>query len=80
MSFDSHTVYSSDTWSLSTMMRISRPAWYFSGRILKQDTLGVTQMKIFDLFVWLWRRVDALIPWPPTSIIAIAVKEPRPNR
>lgn len=54
--------------------RISRPPWYVSGRILKRTTLGTGQMKLFDRFVWLWRRIDASLPWPPTSIIAIAVK------
>jgi len=54
--------------------RISRPPWYVSGRILKRKTLGTGQMKIFDRFVWLWRKIDAHLPWPPTSIIAIGVK------
>jgi SAM-dependent methyltransferase len=54
--------------------RISRPPWYVSGRILKRKTLGTGQMKIFDRFVWLWRMLDAHLPWPPTSIIAIGVK------
>jgi hypothetical protein len=31
-------------------------------------------MKLFDHFVWLWRSIDSHLPWPPTSIIAIAVK------
>lgn len=55
--------------------RISRPGWYVSGRILKRTTLGYFQMKVFDRFVWLWRRIDSALPWPPTSIIAIAAKE-----
>ncbi len=54
--------------------RISRPPWYVSGRILKRTTLGSGQMKLFDRFVWLWRGIDKYLPWPPTSIIAIAVK------
>src|SRR6266852_1500283 len=54
--------------------RISRPPWYVSGRILKRTTLGSGQMKLFDRFVWLWRMLDSYLPWPPTSIIAIAVK------
>jgi glycosyltransferase involved in cell wall biosynthesis len=54
--------------------RISRPGWYVSGRILKRTTLGAVQMKMFDQLVWLWRRIDGHLPWPPTSIIAIAAK------
>jgi glycosyltransferase involved in cell wall biosynthesis len=54
--------------------RVSRPPWYVSGRILKRKTLGSGQMKVFDSFVWLWRWLDSYLPWPPTSIIAIAVK------
>jgi SAM-dependent methyltransferase len=54
--------------------RVSRPGWYVSGRILKRTTLGATQMKMFDQLVWLWRRIDPHLPWPPTSIIAIAAK------
>jgi SAM-dependent methyltransferase len=52
--------------------RISRPAWYVSGRILKRSVLGAGQMRLFDRFVWLWRRLDKVLPWPPTSIIAVA--------
>lgn len=54
--------------------RISRPAWYISGKLLRQTTLKYTQMRLFDRSVWLWRRIDKLLPWPPTSIIAIGVK------
>jgi len=55
--------------------RISRPAWYVSGRLLKRTALSRFQLRIFDWFVWLWKRIDRLLPWPPTSIIAIAVRE-----
>ena len=54
--------------------RVSRPGWYVSGRLLNRTTLGSMQMKIFDQLVWLWRRIDSRLPWPPTSIIAIAAK------
>lgn len=54
--------------------RISRYPWYVSGKILKQQALGVGQMRLFDRLVWLWRRADRWLPWPPTSIIAVAVK------
>jgi glycosyltransferase involved in cell wall biosynthesis len=55
--------------------RISRPAWYATGRILKRSHLSRLQLGVFDRLVWLWRRIDGRLPWPPTSIIAVAVKD-----
>ena len=52
--------------------RVSRPAWFVSGRILRRRNLGWNQMRLYDRLVWLWRRADGLLPWKPTSIIAIA--------
>jgi SAM-dependent methyltransferase len=52
--------------------RVSRPAWYVSGRIIKRKNLEWNQMLLYDRFVWLWRRIDRFLPWRPTSIIAIA--------
>ncbi len=54
--------------------RISRPAWFLNSRLLRRSRLGRFQLKLFDKTVWLWRRVDRLIPWGPTSIIAIGRK------
>jgi SAM-dependent methyltransferase len=54
--------------------RVSRPAWRISGQWLERQTLGYWQLKAFDRLVWLWRRIDRFLPWPPTSIIAIGVK------
>jgi SAM-dependent methyltransferase len=54
--------------------RVSRPAWYVSGRLLKRKTLGATQLKLFDRTVWFWRTADRWLPWNPTSIIGIAEK------
>ena len=54
--------------------RVSRPAWFVSGKILRRSSISRLQLRIFDRLVWLWRRVDRFIPWKPTSIIAIARK------
>lgn len=66
--------------------RVSRPAWWVSGRLLKRRAVGTGQMRVFDRFVWLMRKVDEALPWPPTSIIAvgkrpsgIAVRQPAPE-
>ena len=55
--------------------RIARPAWYVSGRIFKSKALGRGQMRLFDKFVWLWRRIDSLLPWPSVSLIAIGIRK-----
>ncbi len=54
--------------------RISRPGWWFNGKILKRRTISRSQLKNFDRLVWLFRRIDAHLPWSPTSIIAIGRK------
>jgi SAM-dependent methyltransferase len=54
--------------------RVSRPAWFVSGRILKRRSLEWNQMRVYDRMVWLWRRIDKFWPWRPTSIIGIARK------
>jgi len=54
--------------------RMARPGGTSSGKILRRTTLGRFQLRAFDSLVWLWRRIDAHLPWRPVSIIAIAVK------
>jgi SAM-dependent methyltransferase len=54
--------------------RISRPGWWFNGKILQRRTISRSQLKNFDRLVWLFRRIDAHLPWSPTSIIAIGRK------
>ncbi len=51
--------------------RASRPGWWFNGTVLKRRTISRVQLRNFDRLVWLWRRVDAHLPWPQTSIIGI---------
>lgn len=54
--------------------RLTRYPWWFNGRILKRRHFGRLQLWLFDHMVWLWRRIDALLPWPAVSIIAIGRK------
>jgi SAM-dependent methyltransferase len=55
--------------------RISRPGWWLNGKILKHRTISRHQLKNFDRLVWLFRRIDAYLPWSPTSIIAVGRKK-----
>jgi SAM-dependent methyltransferase len=52
--------------------RIAMPGWRFTGQVMKSTTLSPVSLRIFDKFVWLWRKIDARLPWEPASIIAIA--------
>jgi SAM-dependent methyltransferase len=54
--------------------RAARPGWYLNGRLLRRSTISPLQLRIFDRLVWLWKRVDPFLPWPPTSLIAIGLK------
>lgn len=59
--------------------RISRPGWWLNGTVLRRRTIGRLQLKAFDRMVWLFRRIDARLPWSPTSIIAVGRKETTPG-
>jgi glycosyltransferase involved in cell wall biosynthesis len=55
--------------------RPARPAWYVNGQLLKRRTFNRFQIAVYDRLVWLWRKIDHSLPWPPVSIIAIGVRE-----
>lgn len=54
--------------------RISWPAWYAAGKVLRRSRLSRGLLRIFDASVFLWRRIDRMLPLPPISLIAIARK------
>jgi glycosyltransferase involved in cell wall biosynthesis len=54
--------------------RVTRPGWYWNGRILKRQHFSRFQLRVFDWMVWLWRRIDRFLPWPSVSIIGIGRK------
>jgi len=52
--------------------RVARPGWYVEGRLLKRRTFTRWRLRVFDSLVWVWRRLDPFLPWPPVSLIVIA--------
>lgn len=54
--------------------RVTRPGWWWNGRVLKRRTFSRLQLWLFDRLVWLWKRVDSWLPWPGVSLIAIGRK------
>jgi hypothetical protein len=51
--------------------RITWPGWYLNSRVLRRRTLSRFQLRLFNLLVPIWRRIDSRLPWPSTSLIAI---------
>ncbi|MFA6107702.1 MAG: glycosyltransferase [Candidatus Latescibacterota bacterium] len=51
--------------------RIGTVPWLLNGRLLRRARLGRVQLKLFDSLVWLWRRIDRLLPWPGLSLLAV---------
>ncbi|MCC7237800.1 MAG: glycosyltransferase [Bryobacterales bacterium] len=54
--------------------KISTPGWWLYSRLLGVKQINKLTMKLFDWTVWLWRRLDKLMPWPGLSVIVIARK------
>jgi SAM-dependent methyltransferase len=54
--------------------RPTRPAWFMNGRIFKRRRFSRFQVLVFDRLVWLWRKIDRVLPWKPTSIIAVGLR------
>ena len=54
--------------------RITRPGWWFTGRVLKRRSSSRILLWFFDRLVWLWRRIDRTLPWPGVSVIGIGRK------
>lgn len=52
--------------------KIGTPAWRLYGRLLKRKHISKLALKIFDKTVWLWRRVDYLLPWHGLSLVVVA--------
>lgn len=54
--------------------RIGVLGWFINGKLLRRTRMAKFQLKVFDSLVWLWRRIDGLLPWHGLSIVAIAKK------
>jgi SAM-dependent methyltransferase len=60
-----------------TFNRVAVPGWFVNGKIFRQTRFHKIPLKIFDSLVWVWRRIDRLLPWPGLSLIAIGRKPGR---
>ncbi len=54
--------------------RVSVPAWWWNGKVMRRKLLGRWQLKLFDLLVPLLRRIDRFLPWKGLGLVAVARK------
>jgi glycosyltransferase involved in cell wall biosynthesis len=52
--------------------RATTPAWWFNGRVLRRRHFGKLQLKLLNMFIWLLRPLDRVLPWHGTSLIVVA--------
>jgi len=50
------------------------PPWWAYSKLMHSRTINKPVLKIFDKSVWVWRRLDGLMPWPALSLIVVARK------
>jgi glycosyltransferase involved in cell wall biosynthesis len=50
------------------------PPWWAWSKLFGARKINKPVLKIFDKTVWLWRRLDWLMPWPGLSLILVARK------
>lgn len=52
--------------------RVTTPAWWLNGRVLRQRRFSKAQLKIVNSMTWLFRRLERVLPWQGVSLIAVA--------
>jgi glycosyltransferase involved in cell wall biosynthesis len=60
--------------TLRTFNKAGTPPWWAYGKLFGSRNINKPVLKIFDKTVWIWRRIDGLLPWPGLSLIIVARK------
>jgi SAM-dependent methyltransferase len=54
--------------------KVGAVSWWIFGKMLGRKRINKFSLKLFDKTVWIWRRIDGLLPWKGLSVIAVATK------
>ena len=60
---------------LRSLNKISAPSWWLYSRVLGTSQISKLALKLFDKTVWIWRRIDGVLPWRGLSLIVVARKD-----
>jgi glycosyltransferase involved in cell wall biosynthesis len=50
-------------------------SWLLYGKLLHRKRIDKAALKLFDKTVWIWRRIDGLLPWHGLSLVVIARRD-----
>lgn len=59
---------------VSTMLdfnRVGTLAWFLNGKLLRRHSFGLMQIWVLNLITPLMKKLDAIVPIPPLSLIAV---------
>jgi len=59
--------------------RVGAPVWWLYSKLAGSSRINKPALKIFDKTVWIWSRLDRLMPWPGLSLIVLARKPDTPS-
>jgi hypothetical protein len=59
---------------IRSLNKISSPSWWLYSRVLRTSYINKVSLKIFDKTVWIWRRIDGMLPWRGLSLILVGRK------
>ena len=65
--------------SATTFNKAGTPPWWAYSKLFGSRNINKPILKIFDKTVWIWSRVDWLLPWPGLSLIVVARKPGAPE-
>jgi glycosyltransferase involved in cell wall biosynthesis len=60
--------------SVQQLNKMGALAWWVSSKVLRRSKISKVTLKIFDKTVWIWRRLDAILPWRGLSLVLTAKK------
>jgi glycosyltransferase involved in cell wall biosynthesis len=55
--------------------KVGAVSWWIFGKLFGRKKIAKAPLKLFDKTVWIWRRIDGLMPWRGLSLIAIASRK-----
>lgn len=60
--------------SIRSFNSVGYLAWLINGKVFRSQRINRVTLKFFDKTVWLWRRIDGLLPWPGLTLFAVATR------